>query len=274
MNSTKHKILLAASITALVLALGACSKEEKHEDSENSMTESHSKMEEHKEVHWSYSGEGAPDKWGSLKSEFSTCDSGMKQSPIDIQTAGLTKEAIPAIEVDYKPTPVDLVNNGHTIQQNYAPGSSITVGGKKYNLLQFHFHSPSEHTVNGKPADLVAHLVHKADDGQLGVIGVLMNAGAENPVIKALWDNMPMEMNSNMSKADVMVNAADLLTADLKYFNYSGSLTTPPCSEGVNWMVLANQRQVSQAQVDKFTGVFALSVRPVQVLNERVVKVN
>ena len=147
----KFTALLTAS--ALAIVLGACSKEGHDDDHKHATKDSHGGHE----VHWSYSGDGAPAKWASLKEDFATCDAGMKQSPINIQTTSATAEALPPITVDYKATAIDLVNNGHTIQQNYPAGSSITVGGKKFNLLQFHFHSPSEHTIDGKPADMVAH---------------------------------------------------------------------------------------------------------------------
>jgi len=275
MNITRISVLFSVSLFALSLV--GCTKSDDHDgamekgEHKESMDAGHD-MKEHHDVHWSYEGDGAPGKWGSLKSEYATCDSGKSQSPIDISSASGT--ALAPLMVDYKPTAVNLVNNGHTIQQNYAPGSSITVDGKKFNLLQFHFHSPSEHTIDGKPANLVAHLVHKADDGQLGVIGVLFKKGTENPVVKTLWNDMPMEMKTEKMNDAAMINAADLLPSNLAYYNYSGSLTTPPCSEGVNWMVLTNQVEASEEQVAKFTGVFPLSVRPTQPLHDRMVKMS
>lgn len=218
--------------------------------------------------HWTYSGAEGPVNWGAMSEEFKTCATGKSQSPIDISAANVT--TLSNIEVSYKPSPLTVVNNGHTIQVNYAPGSSINVGGKQFDLLQFHFHSPSENTVGGKAYDMEAHLVHKAADGQLGVIGVLMKAGSENAVIKTIWSNMPKEAGT-VEKADVSVNAADLLPKDLSYFNFSGSLTTPPCSEGVNWMVLTAPTQMSTEQVSAFTTIFPLSARPVQPVNGRVV---
>ena len=224
-------------------------------------------------VHWSYDGEGGPWNWGALKSEFSACDEGRSQSPIDISPVTIT--SLSDIEFNYKESPLEIVNNGHTIKINYAPGSSITVAGKQYDLLQFHFHSPSEHTIGGKPYDMVAHLVHKAADGQLGVVAVLFKAGSTvNSTIGKLWLNLPEQEGVTTQVAGVKINAADLLPPDLTYFNYSGSLTTPPCSEGVNWMVLATPQSVSTEQVKQFTDLFPLSVRPVQPLNGRVVKVS
>ncbi|HGX91825.1 MAG TPA: carbonic anhydrase family protein [Candidatus Tenderia sp.] len=227
----------------------------------------------HHAVHWSYEGESAPWNWGSLKPEFSACDEGKSQSPIDISQ--VTISALPDIEFNYSESPLEIVNNGHTIQANYAPGSSMVVGGKQYELLQFHFHSPSENTIGGKAYDMVAHLVHKAEDGQLGVIAVMFKAGDKvNSTIGKLWLNMPEESGVTNQVPGVKINAADLLPPDMTYFNFSGSLTTPPCSEGVNWIVLATPQSVSTEQVKQFTHLFPLSTRPVQPLNGRVVRIS
>ena len=218
-------------------------------------------------AHWTYEGHEGPEHWGDLSHNFGMCKDGMAQSPINI--SNVTSAALSDIETDYKKTSLDVVNNGHTIQVNYNNGSTINVDGKTYKLLQFHFHSPSEHHIDGKPADMVAHLVHQADDGQLAVIGVLINKGANNKTIETIWNNLPSTTGSKKNSA--MINVADLLPADLSYYNYSGSLTTPPCSEGVNWMVLQNPVMASAGQVAKFTETFARSVRPIQPLNNRTV---
>jgi len=224
----------------------------------------------HSGAHWSYAGETSPAHWGDLKSEFSTCKSGKQQSPINI-TGAHSSAALPAITPRYQSVPLHVLNNGHTIQVNIAPGSHITVAGKQYELLQFHFHSPSEHEVDGTPADMVAHLVHKAADGQLGVIGVLMKKAGNNPLIEKIWKHLPVHQGE-YSKAAITINAGDLLPKTLDYYHYSGSLTTPPCSEGVNWMVLKNTVEVSADQVRAFTNIFQKSTRPVQPLNGRSLK--
>jgi len=217
-------------------------------------------------AHWGYSGHGDPSHWANLAPDFATCGSGKSQSPIDIQDVKISTDT-PPIKFNYKLTRLNVVNNGHTIQVNVEKGSSITVGAKTYQLLQFHFHSPSEHTIGGKPQDMVAHLVHKADDGQLAVIAVLMNKGADNPIVQKVWLNLPKGQQAK--KTDVTINVKDLLPANMAYFNYTGSLTTPPCSEGVNWMVLVNPVQVGGAQIATFTKMFPASVRPVQPGNGR-----
>lgn len=223
----------------------------------------------HTAPHWSYDGDMGPWNWGGMAGDFKTCTEGKRQSPIDISMATVT--TLPAIEVHYSPAPLKVKNNGHTAQVDYADGSYILVDGVKYNLKQFHFHSPSEHSLGGKYYDMVVHLVHKTDDDKLGVIDVMMRKGSEHPALKAVFDNMPKEVGTETQVADAQVNAADLLPKDLTYYNYVGSLTTPPCSEGVNWMVMTNTLEVSDAQVAAFTGVFPKSARPVQPVNGRVV---
>ena len=233
---------------------------------------SHHGKASHHAIHWGYSGIVAPQYWGDIKEEYRLCSEGKSQSPIDISSAVVT--SLPGIQVAYRPVPLDIVNNGHAIQVNYAPGSAIRVGGKTYELLQFHFHSPSEHTIGGKAHDMVAHLVHKAADGQLAVIAVMIDGGAaqDNPFIESLWKYLPAEAGQSQRPEGASVNVADLLPADLNYFNYSGSLTTPPCSEGVNWFVLTAPVQISDAQLARFREVIFNDARPVQPVNGRTVR--
>ncbi|HHH35290.1 MAG TPA: carbonic anhydrase family protein [Gammaproteobacteria bacterium] len=221
-------------------------------------------------VHWGYEGPGAPYYWGDLKAEFATCKTGRSQSPIDISAVVVT--SLPPIRIDYQATPLEIVNNGHAIQVNYQSGSAITVGGKRFNLLQFHFHSPSEHTIGGKAYPMVAHLVHKADDGQLGVIGVMIKEGKANPLIERLWAHLPETAGTSHTLPEEMINVAELLPSDLTYFNYSGSLTTPPCTEGVHWMVLASPVEASAEQIARFRTLYSNDARPVQPVNGRTIR--
>src|SRR3954468_14252641 len=145
------------------------------------------------EHHWSYQGATGPSHWAAMEHEYATCGAGKTQSPIDIEDSGAKKSELPAIAFDYKPSPLKIIDNGHTVQINYAPGSSITVAGKQYQLVQFHFHKPSEEKINGKPADMVVHLVHRDSDGKLAVVGVLLQAGAANSLIETLWKNVPTQ---------------------------------------------------------------------------------
>lgn len=218
-------------------------------------------------AHWSYEGHEGPAHWGDLNHDYHMCKAGKKQSPINVTAAH--KADLAKIHFSYKASAKEILNNGHTIQVNMNKGSSISVAGKKYNLLQFHFHSPSEHQVNSVHADMVAHFVHQAEDGQLGVIGVLFNKGKANTTLAKLWHEMPKQHDNKHSLAAVKVNVSKLLPANKTYYNYSGSLTTPPCSEGVNWMVLQAQGAVSEEQVNAFTSIFAKSIRPIQGLNGR-----
>lgn len=222
-------------------------------------------------AHWTYDGEHGPENWGKLSQEFETCAKGKEQSPIDI--SGAVPASLDNVKVNYQPSPLKIKNNGHTIQVDYAPGSFIEVDGTKYNLVQFHFHTPSEEAINGKRSAMVTHFVHKTDDGKLGVIGLLMNEGAESAAMKAVFDNMPKEKGEK-SVDGAMINAADVLPKNLTYYNFRGSLTTPPCSEGVNWMVLANPTEISPQQVSAFKSIFPMNARPIQPVNERTVKLD
>jgi carbonic anhydrase len=222
------------------------------------------------EVHWGYQGEGDPSNWGKLKPEFALCGTGISQSPIDFSKGYKTN--LNAIEFAYTETPLKIVNNGHAVQVNYGPGSSVTIDGEKYSLLQFHFHAPSEHTVNGAFHDMEMHLVHKNDKGDLAVVGVFLKKGKPNKIIQALWDNMLNEIDKENVVEGLSVNASSLLPKDTKYYHYYGSLTTPPCTEGVNWSVLKTPIEVSEEQIQKFKTLMGFDDnRPVLPLNKRFV---
>ena len=165
-----------------------------------------------------------------------------------------------------------IIDNGHTIQVNYDPGSSISVGGKQYALVQFHFHKPSEERINGKAYDMVAHLVHKDRDGNLGVVAVLMRKGEDHPFIKTLWDHLPKEKEKESVAGAVKINVGELLPENKAYYTFAGSLTTPPCTEGVRWFVLKSAAQVSAAEIARFARVYPMNARPVQPLNGRVIQ--
>lgn len=223
------------------------------------------------DVHWSYDGPGSPENWGKLKEEFALCSSGKNQSPIDI--AGTGEAASAPIEFNYQSAPLTIVNNGHTIQVNLPAGSTIKTGGKQYELLQFHFHNPSEHTAGGKASEMEVHFVHKNADGGLAVVGVFMNKGKENAALKNIWAHLPVKAGKEQMVKDVKVSPADLLPADKTYSNYLGSLTTPPCSEGVNWHVMKEPIEVSEDQIKKFGSIIKESARPVQLLQGRAIEV-
>ena len=221
--------------------------------------------------HWTYDGEHGPARWGRLSSTYETCKLGTQQSPIDIRDA--TPAPLPAIEFAYKPSPLRIIDNGHTIQVTYAPGSYITVGGARYELLQFHFHHPSEEAVKGVRYPLVAHLVHKNAAGKLAVVAVLLTEGKAHPFIETLWTNLPAEEGKESAPEGVAVDVARLLPSRRGYHTFTGSLTTPPCSEGVTWFVLKSLVPVSGAQIAAFAQKFPHNARPVQALNGRAIQV-
>ncbi|MEO5359487.1 MAG: carbonic anhydrase [Nitrospirota bacterium] len=222
---------------------------------------------EHK-THWTYEGDSGPIKWGDLTSEYAVCKVGKHQSPVDIKDMKKVDMKIP-FRVNYKAVPLKMINNGHTIQVNYAPGSTITIYGKTYQLVQFHFHHPSEHTVTGKDYPMELHLVHRNDLGELAVLGIFMTEGKENATIKTLWENLPEKVNEEKSLPCINVNASALLPKMDNIVVYTGSLTTPPCSEGVSWNVAKGTIEVSKSQIDKFKSVIGKNARPVQPINDR-----
>lgn len=221
----------------------------------------------HGGAHWGYAGAEGPGSWGSLSPEYAVCGSGLSQSPIDIGKT--VPAALGDIEFDYKSDTLKVVNNGHTIQVNHSGGSHIRVGGKTYKLLQYHFHSPSENTYRRKPYAMEMHLVHKNEQGELAVIGVFMKQGAANQVIQNIWDNMPHELNHEQQNNNLRVSPAELLPLNGTYYHFSGSLTTPPCSEGVMWYVMKNPIEVSGAQVQRFVSTIGHNARPVMPLGNR-----
>ncbi len=224
--------------------------------------------QEGKHAHaWGYEGREGPAYWGNLNPDYSVCRLGQQQSPIDIRNP--RKAALPPLQFAYKPAPLKIINNGHTIQINYAPGSFLTVGDKRYQLKQFHFHHPSEEQINGKPQDMVAHLVHSDSDGHLAVVAVLLKTGSANGMIEKVWDNLPRTEGKEEEVSGVEANAAALLPPAAGYYTFPGSLTTPPCSEQVTWFVLKTPTQVSAEEVAAFAKVFPHNARPTQPLNGR-----
>jgi len=220
--------------------------------------------------HWGYTGDGGPEHWGDLSREFSACKEGQSQSPINIVDA--QDIPLPEISFSYQAVPFHLVNNGHTIMADYAPGSQITIDGKTYKLLQFHFHTPSENAVDDQLYPMEAHLVHADENGQLAVVGVMFRRGNANPFISSLVQFMPVLANSDVRVTTTSINAMDILPTTRDYYSWDGSLTTPPCTEGVKWMLLKEPVEVSQEQVDKLNAIMhGPNNRPLQPLYERTV---
>ena len=217
-------------------------------------------------LHWGYQGEAGPAHWGTLGDDFATCGVGRRQSPVT-----LPADAPPtslALGFAYAPTALNIVNNGHTVQVNHDAGSTLTVDGKPYTILQFHFHTPSENTVLGVAVAMEMHIVHAADDGALAVVGVLFDIGeADNPFLATFWDGLPTA--GVETRIDGVVNVADAFDPSDGITSFAGSLTTPPCSEGVTWLMVKQHETVSKVQLAEFVELIGFNARPTQPLNDR-----
>lgn len=220
-------------------------------------------------THWEYAGRGGPQTWGQMKPEFSKCSTGTRQSPIDIRD-GIKVELDP-VRFDYKPSGFRVIDTGHTVQVNLAAGNSIEVLGRRYELLQFHFHRPSEERIDGKQFEMVVHLVHKDLDGRLAVVAVLLDRGAAQGVVQNVWNNLPLEKGEELAARSTL-NLNDLLPPERHYFTYMGSITTPPCSEGVLWMVMKQPVPISAEQIDIFARLYPMNARPIQSASGRLIK--
>ena len=216
--------------------------------------------------HWGYEGEHGPEHWGSLDPGFAVCSNGREQSPIDL--TGAEQEGLSEIIFEYAPSPISILNNGHTIQVDYQAGSGIVLDGTRYGLVQFHFHHRSEHTVDGADFPLEMHLVHADADGALAVVGVLVEEGGANEALAPVFRQMPGEAGP-AAMVEGTVDAAALLPGRRTTWRYAGSLTTPPCSEGVSWLVMTEPVTASRGQIEAFKALFPVNNRPVQPLNGR-----
>ncbi|WP_088893047.1 carbonic anhydrase [Leptolyngbya ohadii] len=217
---------------------------------------------------WGYTGDTSPEHWGELAPEFRICQTGQQQTPIDLTEAPVVEPD--HLEIHYQPTSLHITHNTRTIQVNYAPGSHIVFQGETFHLKQFHFHHPSEHFVLGKPYDLELHLVHQSAAGKLAVVGVFAQIGASHAALKPIWDAMPPEPQTVEVKTSI--NAAHLLPTDRQFYEYRGSLSTPPCSEDVLWFVMAQPIEVSAEQVNQFAALFPHNARPIQPKGDRIIK--
>ncbi|NKB80533.1 MAG: hypothetical protein GKS05_01285 [Nitrospirales bacterium] len=229
--------------------------------------------------HWSYQGVEGPDHWAMLKPSYMTCETGRQQSPINIVMphAGYNQENL---EFHYKPTPLIIRNNGHTIQVNYQKGSFFRLNGRSYKLRQFHFHDPSEHHIDGKAYPMEMHLVHQDEKGHIVVIGVLLTFGKENPAFARVGDWLQAHIGHRFPaqgqevSTDLTFDLMDVLPDTIHHFSYHGSLTTPPCSEGVQWVILKVPMKISKKQADRFITTIGQNARPIQPLNYRDVQEN
>lgn len=227
---------------------------------------------------WSYAAETGPVHWSALDGSYAACGNGRAQSPIDLSDARLT--TLPPLARDYVPANLkimhhehvlDVIDNGHTIQIDVDDGSELGFGSERYALVQYHFHAPSEHTVDGKHFPMEMHLVHRSVTGHLAVMGVLIRSGAHNDAFDPVWQHLPHTPGETVHLEHVSVDVDDLLPTDHRTWHYGGSLTTPPCDEGVAWFVLHEPIELSPAQIDAFRAIFDGNNRPVQPLHERAV---
>jgi carbonic anhydrase len=253
----KNKFYFISLLVVLSLSLGACAPK----------TEATVAPVPASAPHWTYEGEEGPDHWGTLDQSYALCGTGKSQSPIDVTTP--KEQDLANISFHYQPSEVNISNNGHTVQVNYDAGSYMDLHGVRYDVVQFHYHTPSEHALNGNlfPAEL--HIVHKSADGTLAVIGILFEEGAQNEAFQPFVDNLPAE-KSDVKDAGIKINAAELLPTVQTTYRYSGSLTTPPCSEGVHWNLMTTPVEISSEQLSALETLFEEgNNRPVQPLNDR-----
>jgi carbonic anhydrase len=227
-------------------------------------------------AHWSYTeGPDGPANWWRTSKDNLLCSAGKQQSPINIEGGILVD--LPPLRFDYKISPLTIQDNGHTILVNYAEGSNLSLDARQYRLVQFHFHKPSEEAIDGKRADMVAHLVHQHHDGRLLVVAVLMNSSleasqAENAAFQMILNHIPLVKKESSSPNGVMIDLNQLLPKNLAYFTFMGSLTTPPCSENVQWVVLKEAAVISKQQLDNFSRIYPNNARPLQSRSGRLIK--
>ena len=226
----------------------------------------------HRAPHWSYEGQEGPTAWSRLSPEYAACGIGKMQSPIDIPSGAARDSRLDSIEFDYETTPLRIIDNGHTVQVNFGPGSEIRIGALRYGLKQLHFHMPSEERIDGRRYPMVVHLVHKNKEGRIAVVAVMLEEGRENRFFDNVLRFTPFDKGVEKTVLYRPVNALNILPVQRSYYTFVGSLTTPPCSEGVNWYALQHPVQVSRAQLDAFSRLYHDNARPTQPLNGRLVR--
>ena len=224
------------------------------------------------EAHWSYEGDTGPQAWGRMKPEFNLCAIGKRQSPVHIDERDTLQGPAEPLVFNYQPSDGSVVNNGHTIQVDVQGDNTLTVRGSVYKLLQFHFHTPSEERVNSRGFAMVAHLVHRNAEGQLAVVALLMDPGSANSLINKVWTYMPLDSGDRVRMPQNLLDLNELLPKDQRYYQFMGSLTTPPCTEGVLWHVIKQPISVGRDQIRLFSQLFSNNARPIQALNGRPVR--
>ena len=218
---------------------------------------------------WGYTGPEGAEHWAELAKENALCGNGQQNSPIDLKDA--IDATLGKLQLDYGAVPLVVRNTGHSIQLDLHAGGTMRVGGKQYDALQLHFHHPSEHLLNGRRFPMETHIVHQGPDGTLGVLAIFFETGKANPAFQRVLDAMPSDKNQTRQVADAVVRASDFLPPanQRSFYRYEGSLTTPPCSETVDWVVLSQPVQVSREQINAFERVYPFNARPLQPLDRR-----
>ena len=219
--------------------------------------------------HWDYVGDSGPQNWARINPEWARCGSGKRQSPIDLHDA--IRVDLDAIKFDYKPAHFSVLDNGHAIAANLGAGNSIIVMGRRYELMQMHFHRPSEEAINGKGFPMVAHLVHKDLDGKLAVVALMIAEGAAQSVVQTVLNNLPLEKN-DASTPIGLLDMSQVLPLQREYFTFMGSLTTPPCTEGVLWLVMKQPIELAPQQIAIFARLYPMNARPIQAGGDRMIK--
>jgi len=223
-------------------------------------------------VHWTYEGHAGAKHWGDLETEYATCKLGRHQSPIDIETSKIKAADAEPIKVAYNGASAQVSNTGHSVQVDPEDGGSITVDGVEYKLVQFHFHTPSEEKINGRHHAMVAHLVHRSADGKLAVIAVLFDLGKENRTLQPVFAHLPAKAGDKRP-LDGKINAGEIVPDNHASYMFEGSLTTPPCSEDVHWIVMKTPMTISSHQLEAFKKLYPMNARPTQPMNGRTVQV-
>lgn len=265
---------LSAVVLLVFMTLSSCGPGS-HHDAETVVEAEH---ETDGEAHWGYSGEKGPEHWGDLSENFALCRDGVEQSPIDLTGAvAATKTGIErrigetTLTLEQRARVMDLVDNGHTIQVTNDVPMALDMDGVHYELVQFHFHAPSEHTIDGEHAPLEVHLVHKSAGGELAVIGVLVEEGEHDVLWDPIIGNLPDSQGDDRRLENLDLDMNELRPLPKIYYRYQGSLTTPPCSEGVQWIVMAEKRQISSGQMAEMVSHLHDNNRPVQPLGARTI---
>jgi len=277
-----HKYSPAVAAAALAVGLGACSSQPAEQGpgaapAAAQATTKPSVAPAAGDPVWHYEGAEGPAAWGTLSPKFAACGEGTSQSPVDIADTVAGTEALELrtnlmpgqLRIAHHEHVADGINNGHTIQINYEGGDELTIGNDTYALVQYHFHNQSEHTVKGRHYPMEMHLVHKAASGKLAVVGVFIEEGAHNAAFDPIWNNLPKQKGVETHYPSVNVDVDKLLPASRASYRYDGSLTTPPCSEGVRWIVMTTPIQLSADQIKAFTAIIHDNNRPTQPLNGR-----